>query len=391
MAAALLLSSCASGESSYDSKSSKTSSSSEKKELDVMLWYRDQADFQNMQFYKDLEAQTGIHANLTAISGSEWTTKTNLMFASGKYPDIILRGGVDIEMYGVDQKILIPLDEYIDEYMPTYKALLNSDKSLQNLLCASDGNMYQTGWLMPQNINVGSHLFVNKQWLNNLKMEMPNTLEEFEAMLKAFRDNDPNQNGQKDEIPFTGERLSDVDCTLFLLSFWGIPYNSSWLMIDNNNKVTSQLLNESLRPALETISKWYKEGLMDVESVAQNVDSFEAKVNSGNCGSFWRWRMKAMGTAPDIISQYECIVPLSSNGIQPQVAQYLEIPSFGAAITVDCKNIETACAWLDAQYEFENQLNAYYGPYKEETKDGVLTKYGWHYKDNGKVEFLQQM
>lgn len=360
----------------------------EKKELDVMLWYRDMADFQNMEFYKELEAQTGIHANLTAVSGADWSTKTNLMFTSGEYPDIILRGGVDIEMYGVDQKILLPMDDYIEQHMPVYKALLDYEPGTADLLRASDGKMYRLGWRLPQNINVNAHLFVNKLWLDNLGLSIPTTLKEYEDMLIAFKDRDPNKNGEKDEIPFTGTLESSVDATLYLLSFWGIPYNSNWIMINNDNQVTSQLLSENMREALETLNKWYSTGLMDVECVAQDTASFEPKVNAASAGSFWRWRMKAMSTEPDVVAQYQGIVPVAAEGLTAQLPEYLELPSFGAALTIGCEDIETACAWLDAQFEFENQMNGYYGKYKEETVNNVVTQYGWRYNDQGKVEFF---
>ena len=84
------------------------------KEIDVMIWYRDIDDlnFADMDYFNNPE---------------DWSTKVNLMLASGKYPDIIVRGGLNLEMYGVDQEILIPLDDVIEQYMPNYKAYLDAD------------------------------------------------------------------------------------------------------------------------------------------------------------------------------------------------------------------------------------------------------------------------
>jgi putative aldouronate transport system substrate-binding protein len=386
LASTLLLSGCSTKDKTKGSDVTK--SPTETKQIDVMMWYRDAADFQNMQYYKDIEAKTGICSNFTLVSGSDWTTKLNLMFASQKYPDVILRGGVDTEMYGVDQKILRPLDEDIDKYMPTYKKILNYEPGMADKMRASNGKMYYLGWLVPQNINVNGHLFVNKRWLDNLGLKAPTTVKEFEDMLTAFRDKDPNKNGKKDEIPFTGTRTGNIEGYLSLLSFWGIPYNTNWVAINDDDRVYSHLQDKNMRDAMVTLNRWYKEGLLDKEAIAQDTTAFDAKINVASAGSFWRWRLLAMNTDKSIYEQYQAILPVAAEGRKPKVNQYLELPGFGAALTAGTKDVKAALTWLDAQYEFENQMNGYYGKYKEVTKDNKPTQYGWRNNSEGKVEFF---
>lgn len=46
---------------------------------------------------------------------------------------------------------------------------------------------------------------INKQWLDNLKLEVPATTDELYTVLKAFKEQDANGNGDsKDEIPMMG-------------------------------------------------------------------------------------------------------------------------------------------------------------------------------------------
>lgn len=44
---------------------------------------------------------------------------------------------------------------------------------------------------------------VNTDWLKAVDMEIPTSLEELKEVLIAFRDEDPNGNGKKDEIPLS--------------------------------------------------------------------------------------------------------------------------------------------------------------------------------------------
>ena len=355
------------------------------KEIDVMVWYRDIDDlnFAEMPYYNDPEigitAQTGVHANFNQVKGSDWSTKLNLMLASGEYPDIIQRGDINLEMYGVDQEILLPLDEYIDQYMPNYKAMLDADPELARSLRSSDGKMYQIGWIIPQNICLNSHLFINKTWLDNLGLEVPTTIEEYEQALIAFRDGDADGDGDpSNEIPLGATWNSSVSSLKFYLSSWGIPFNLKYVGIDDDNKVYSWLQDERLREAMETLSRWYQEGLIDVEAVTQDENAFEAKVNTGAYGSFWRWRMTAMGTDESVYSQYVCMLPPTVEGVQAKLWRYLESPTFGAALTVGCKDIEAACKWMDAQFAWENMVNGY---------NGMKGDF-WFVNDDGMTELL---
>lgn len=353
------------------------------KEIDVMVWYRDIDDlyFNDMPYYNDPEtgitALTGVYANFNQVKGSDWSTKLNLMLASGQYPDIILRGTINLEMYGVDQEILLPLDDYIDQYMPNYKAMLDADPEMAQTLRSSDGKMYQIGWIIPQNINLNSHLFINQQWLDNLGLEMPTTIEEYEQVLIAFRDQDADGDGDStNEIPLGGTWESSVSSLYFFLSSWGIPANQSYVNIDDENKVYSWLQADTLRTAMETLSRWYQEGLIDVEAVSQDENAFEAKVNAGQYGSFWRWRMTAMGTDEAVYSQYACMLPPTVEGIQAKLWRYLELPSFGAALTAGCEDIEAACKWMDAQFDWEYMVDGY---------NGRKAEGFWDYGEDGKV------
>jgi putative aldouronate transport system substrate-binding protein len=357
--------------------------------LDVLMWTRDIANFAGMDYYKELETQTGVKINLTTAHSSEWTTKTNLMFASGEYADVILRGGIEPERYGVDQKILIPLEDHIEKSMPVYKAILARDPALNDYMRASDGHIYYTGFLMPQNINVEAHLFINKAWLDKLGLPVPVSIAEFENTLRAFRDRDPNGNGIKDELPFSGT-WGSYESVLEFLSFWGIPFknNENWLYITDDHQVTSQLLHQNFRPAMETLSRWYREGLIDMETLTQDLNAHTAKLDGALMGTFWRWRMLAKSTPDDVVAQYTGILPIAAlPSARPRIHRYLELPSRGAYITTACKDIENACKWIDAQYAFENQLNGYYGPYKEVVQDGKTVQYGWEFDDKGKVNF----
>ncbi len=355
-------------------------------EIDVMIWYRDIDDlnFQEMPYFNDPEigitAQSGVKANFNQIKGADWSTKINLMLTSGEYPDVIVRGGLNLEMYGVDQEILLPLDDYINQYMPNYKALLDADPELAKTLRSSDGKMYQIGWIIPQNINVDGHLFINVDWLKAAGLDMPTTMDEYVEALRAFRDLDVDGDGDTDdEIPYGGTFIDLQNGVTNLLRCFGVPTNNEYICLDDEGKAYSWLTCDGVRDGMETLASWYAEGLIDIESVSMDYNAFEAKVNANDLGSFWRWRMTSMGTTPEVYEQYECMLPTPAEGYEVKIPVSMELPGFGAALTVAAAEngkVEAVCKWLDAQFQWDNMISGYNGMYNE----------FWDYDENGMVD-----
>ena len=84
-------------------------------------------DFGDLWFFKQLEEKTGVHVDFAEVKEVDWETRISLMFASGRYKDMILRGSLNTEEYGVTQGLLLPLDDYLAEHMPNYFSRLKQD------------------------------------------------------------------------------------------------------------------------------------------------------------------------------------------------------------------------------------------------------------------------
>ena len=56
----------------------------------------------------------------------------------------------------------------------------------------------------------GRAYFIRYDWLEKLGLEVPESVDELKAALEAFRDQDPNGNGQKDEVPFFARQWQEL-------------------------------------------------------------------------------------------------------------------------------------------------------------------------------------
>ena len=110
---------------------------------------------------------------------------------------------------------------------------MDNDDKIRKAITSPDGHIYS----FPSVGQKGEYNFtgipwINASWLENLNLSMPTTPEEFVSVMHAFRDNDPNQNGKKDEIPML--LAGDFELN-YLFSFFGID-EESYFQVNKNGK-----------------------------------------------------------------------------------------------------------------------------------------------------------
>jgi putative aldouronate transport system substrate-binding protein len=331
-----------------------------------------QIDFKNLWFYTELEKKTGVHVEWDLVKGADWSTGLNLRFASMDLPDLIRTGDVDVEEYGVNQKLLVPLDAHLKDNMPNYYGRLFMNDANKSML-ASDGKMYYIGGLIAQNVNhMGNH-YINKTWLDKLGLAVPRTVDELTAVLTAFRDRDPNGNGQKDEIPFiAGGTRAIPDETQGLyphFAMFGVPLHDNskfggYASITGEGKVQFAADYPGFRDAVEWLAMCYREKLLDMESLTQDSNAWGVKMNSGNTGFTAYLRLINTALTVDTAKNFVSILPPASrHGVK--VPRLMEVAKKDAEITVANKYVAQTLQWLDAQMETETMMVAWNGPIRE--------------------------
>jgi putative aldouronate transport system substrate-binding protein len=326
----------------------------------------------NLWYVQKNEEDTNIHVDYTQVNKSDWSTQMNLMFASGEYPDLIINGDVvDAEIYGVDQGILLPVNDLIDQYMPIYKERLAMDDIVSQSLVKSDGKMYAIGQIADSGNVVAMNYFINQTWLKNLGLETPKNLDELYEVLVKFVNDDPNGNGKKDEIGYEGY----FDEIVYFFFPFGIPENAQHIAINDDKQVVFVPEMEGYRQAIEYMSKLYAEGLMDPAVITQDRNAKTATANNNNVGFLCGLRLKSYGW--DILQQ-------DMTWMEPPVAEGYEVlmdSKFSTAqerVFFTCTNeylAESAC-WVDYHMTDQAMFETYYGP------EGTL----WNWNDEGKCE-----
>jgi len=318
-------------------------------------------DFSDMWFYDQLEEKTNVHVDFVDVKDADWVTRISLMFASRNYTDMILRGSLDTEEYGVVQHLLVPLDEYLEEHMPNYFERLSSDP-VSDMIPSSDGNSYYIGFLLSQNISTDGHFFINHAWLDKLGLPLPTTIDELTDVLRAFRDGDPNGNGLRDEIPYQAT-FDDNNTGIYnAFSAWGIPMNIDFVFIHDDGTIHFAPEEKGFRQGVEWLNLLCREKLLDVACITQGSNLWGAKVNEGTAGYFSYWRLSNTVLKPDLAAQFACMLPVAAQGYQTRLTRLSDVVEFGASLTVQNRDIPASLRWLDAQMETETMLVSQNGP-----------------------------
>ncbi|WP_168121247.1 extracellular solute-binding protein [Paenibacillus sp. HB172176] len=122
--------------------------------------------------------------------------KWNVLFASGNAPDVVNEFAPNILDPLIDQKQLMPLDDLIENSSVEYKELLKEYPALKKVTTGTDGNIYKVGRVLPSfPLNA---MFIRMDWLEKLHLDVPKTTEELYQVAKAFAEQDPDGNGEKD-------------------------------------------------------------------------------------------------------------------------------------------------------------------------------------------------
>lgn len=330
---------------------------------------------QDNKFTKEFEEKTNVHIEWQQVE-TNFKEKLNLMFASGDLADIVLSGVGNVNRMDKStqsqlgsQGLIIPLNKLIDTQSVWFKQALADNPELKSYITTPDGNIYD----LPM-INDGYHtenpykMWIDTTWLKNLGLNMPTTTDEFYNVLKAFKDNDPNKNGKKDEIPLsTCKAGANVELDGFLMNAFTYAPGGDRLYL-KDGKVTLAATEAGYKDGLKYLNKLYSEGLINKDSFTQDQ---KAQINlneNGDVPVIGAFPSLHLGYALNLTAtnkwhEYNSVPPLQGpKGFKSTTYQpYGKFVTGVFSITKDCKNPEAAFRLADYFYSTEGTLRANWG------------------------------
>lgn len=224
--------------------------------------------------WEEYEKKTGIKINWIPISSAAAAEQKNLILASSDKPDAFWQIGFSTDeliRYG-SEGTFVNLVPYLDEYAPNLTNTLESINGGMQSCIMPDGGMYSLPWVMNDLPQVNLRYWINKNWLDNLGLEIPGTIDEITAVFEAFKTQDANGNGDKnDEWPIymqpSGVGMLEQQLTgSFGVGDNGLKALGEQYVANDDDSVDYLYTTEGMKEIWTLMSEWWDAGYFHPET-----------------------------------------------------------------------------------------------------------------------------
>ena len=350
----------------------------------VVYQSADMADASEIWFWKWLKEVCNINVEVEQYSNRNEIK--NLMFGTGEMPDLILNMAVntrEIVSYGVEEGMLLKIDEYMEEYMPNLYAIYQEHPEYQADMLAPDGHQYSLGNLGDKiNYSKGPRVFINQTWLKEANLKTPETLDEFIDMLRVFK--------QREDcvVPMGGgeNAISPTVAILTALGYVTTSTNGSAVCLRNGKVVLPYGDREVYGEYLKIMNTLYTEELISHDYYT--LDTAQVRAISSTNGTGILAETPYL-SCPDTFDNWKSIKPLTSQWNDTPVwpDNNSNISSGVYCIGADTKYPELCCALGDMLFDETGIIYWLLGP-QAGSEDLIDFMGGWTADETGGYDFV---
>ncbi len=238
--------------------------------------------------YNYFKERIGVAPTMPAIpwnGGEAYLQRFRPAMAANDLPDMFLpHGGIEATI--IENKAAVNLKDYLPKYAPNVWERIPAE--IWDVIAAADPSGEGGIYYIPMIKDYVDHgAYIRQDWLDNLGLDMPKTRNQFVDVLKAFRDQDANKNGDPDdEIPTGGrEGGSWMDHLFTPFGVAILAGKPGWEIYEG--EITYAGVTKNMRSAIEFIRYLYQEKLMDQETFFNKKKEWDAKLYSDRVGIYY--------------------------------------------------------------------------------------------------------
>ncbi len=341
-----------------------------------------ESDPNKRTIFKRLQEKTNVEIKWSAIQSDQWNDKITLAMANPKtLADFVFNASFNDSslLKYADQGIIIPLEGYIDAYMPNLKAVFDKYPEYRAMCTDSNGHIWALPWIEQlgsgkEAIQVIDNMsFINKKWLDFLGLPIPSTTDEFEKTLVAFKNNAARL--QKEFhidgsiIPMSFIMNDGGQDPFVLINGFGEGYGDAdkgrHIAVTDSRKVICSATQEGFKKGTKWLHSLYEQGLIDPEAFTQEWSTYVSKGKSGRYGVCFSWDVANVANITDWVPLP--VLTADTRNLTPQNGSFTSGFDRGrCVVTAVAKKPALVCAWLDQMYDpFQSPQNNW-GTYGED-------------------------
>lgn len=286
----------------------------------------DTKNYGEMELVKQWIEDTNINIEWETFDYAVWDERISMILVSNDLPDVFF-GPIKStdEVNYAKQGYWQPLQDLISKNTVNLKSFSEMYPDLYKSLYTSDGNIYSLPRMKGQaDMDYPHRWFINNKWLKALDLNTPDTLEDFETVLEAFKTQDPNGNGKADEIPFAFRYNPDMqnrdntgEFRYGLYGFFGTfgRVDDPVHIVLEDGKPLFTADKEEYKEAVKWMRKAMENGWIDEEAFTMDTATYKAKNTADDYiyGVRTGWTVKEVCLdLEDGIETYSYLPPLTN-------------------------------------------------------------------------------
>ncbi|MBT2755776.1 extracellular solute-binding protein [Mesobacillus foraminis] len=305
---------------------------------------------------KALEEYTNTDIDIKWVPSTSYEEKFNVTLASTNLPDIILAPGKTPSFVkAVKDGAFWELGPYLKDY---------KNLSQANPIILENSSINGKTYGIYRGRPLGRFaVSIRKDWLEAVGMETPKTIDELRAVLKAFKNEDPDGNGKNDT---TGIVSDKAGVAWDMMQIWfGAP--NKW-GVDANGGLVPDFKTEEYMEALKFFRELYSEGLIDEDFAV--VDEASPEIVNGVGGVYFGVADEGHRIAEKIVA----IDPKNTDSIDvfsqiegPEGIHTLPTSGYSGMLAISKTNVKTekelkkVLTFLDKLNDEKGQILGYNG------------------------------
>ncbi len=318
-------------------------------------------------FAKGWQENTGVSIEFMHPPTGQQAEQFSLLLADGNYPDLMEYNWMNDYPGGpekaINDGVILPLNDIIDQYCPNLKAYLAENPDIDKMIQTDEGHYYCFPFIRgDENLCNTIGLMLRADWLKQLGMEVPETIDEWHEVLTAFK----NELGVASPLAFEYTNESYLNTNPLAYAF----ETTRGFYLGSDGTIHFGATEEGYKNYLTTMAQWYAEGLLDPDIATLGNDQVSAKITGGTAGASIGQAGSRMGTWTNAARQsnpeFELVAappPALEKGKTAEFGQTENQYSGRAsvAITTTCEDVERAARLMDWAYGEEGHLYFNFG------------------------------
>lgn len=313
--------------------------------------------------YKEIEKILNIDLEFQHSTKGQFAEQLSVRVSSGDLPDMIETFSYSKgPQAAIDDGIIIPLNDLVEQYAPDFLALLESDPEIKREVVLDDGTIWCIPCLQPKREPSWRGISIRGDLLEQANLEKPETIAEFKAMLQTFKDMGityplsfgfgyPNS-------PFQGDG--------YFVAAYGI--GPAWYKDLETGEVQFGPLQDEYLDFLTEMHSWYAEGLLDPDFATRQGNEMDAYIVNGEVGAFVsgygpskNYQTNGQAQNPDFYL-VQVANPSLTKGVPAQMRNQDSVNKGNSTvITTSCENPEAAMTFLNFGFTEEGSMMYNYG------------------------------